>query len=113
MTKTVKKFNVVKKVENNKLLKMELGKPLHITIVSDFIAGVMKKKQAVFLDVIDLDNADGEVKRIICPVVLHRLLDESYPRGLFVNKSFKVIKGDKVDGAENQYSQIELYEIEA
>lgn len=103
-------YKVKRKVSGQKLFQFPILEPVAAKIVSGFTAGLIKKKQAVFLQIMLVET--GEIVKIIVPSVLHRLLEENYPNESFNGLVFEFIKGEKVKGAENEYSTFELNEIE-
>ncbi len=107
--KDTKTYTIKRKITGQKLFQFPILEPVVAEITSGFTAGLMKKKQAIFLTIKLVDS--GEVVKIIVPAVLHRLLEENYPNESFVGLAFEFTKGEKVKGAENEYSTFELNEV--
>lgn len=114
MTKESKKsefkYKSVKKVTGVPFLKIETHEPVFITFRSAITVGMMKKKTAQFALITDLQT--GEDKKLLLGSVLARTLLENYADDSFVGKSFRIEKGEKVKGGENEYFEYDLEEIE-
>lgn len=109
--KTQPSFKVKKKVSGVEFLKLEIGQTIYVTITSDFTAGLMKKKQAVFMNVTDLNT--GKPHKMIVPAMLHTLLNDNYANGSFVGLSFAITKGEKQRSQNgNDFSTIDLEELD-
>jgi hypothetical protein len=83
--------------------KMFIGKTIK---TSD---GKPPKEPATILPVCEIES--GQLCEIVCNTVLKANLDEKYPGGSYVGKSFEIIKRAKREG--KQYNAFEIYEIEA
>ncbi|MDX1939681.1 MAG: hypothetical protein SFU99_03970 [Saprospiraceae bacterium] len=110
MSKEKPKFKVVKKVTGVPFLKIETHKPVYVRFTSPITVGQMKKKEAFFSTVDNMET--GEVMKLLVNKVLSRQLNENYPNDSFVGKTFEIIKGEKKQGNENAYYEFELTEIE-
>lgn len=111
--KKPKKFNykTVKKLTGVEFLMVEPHKPVFVKITGVIFRGTLKKKPASSVPVVNLET--GEVMKLLLGKVLERQLLESYGDEGFVNKSFRIEKGERVKGQENEYFEFEVEEIEA
>lgn len=109
-TQTNDKFKIKKKVTGVPFLKIESGSAVYVEFTSPITVGQMKKKVANFVNIVNLET--GEIQKLLLGSVLSKILIENYPNDSFINKKFQIIKGEKVKGAENEYFEYEVSEIE-
>ena len=110
---TVKKTFEVKKrkkVTGIPFLKINVAEPVYVKFTSLITSGLMKKKPAQFVNVINLET--GEIAKLLLGTVLTRQLLDNYGDDGFLNKDFEIIKGEKVKGGDNEYYEYEINEIE-
>lgn len=109
-TDNEKLFKTVKKVSGVPFIKIEPHEPAFVRIDTPITQGMMKKKLANFAMVTDL--LSGEPRKLLVNTVLAKILLEGYPNDTFIGLSFRIEKGEKVEGAENSYYEFEVSEIE-
>lgn len=104
------KFKSVRKLTGIQFLVLETHKPVFVTITSLITRGVLKKKPASSVTVTNVET--GEIQKLLLGRVLERQLLENYGEEGFLNKTFRIERGEKVKGNENEYYEFEIEEIE-
>jgi hypothetical protein len=102
------------------MLKMTIGEPVYVKIISPIVASTYKgkvqldekgeaRKPAEVCDVIDLQGDADTPLTLIANKVMQSELDNNYPNNKYVGKRFKITKGPKPTGkAYNTFAIAEL-----
>jgi hypothetical protein len=87
---------------------MFIGKPVEAKTGADGKKGV-PMEPATIMPVTNIET--GEVGQIIVNAALKSILDETYPKDSYVEKSFEIVKHEKRAG--KRYHTFSVFEIEA
>lgn len=90
---------------------IKISEPMHVsTVPGKTLADGTREKPATICAVVDVET--GETCNFLVPAVVQKNLDESYPDGAYVGKTFYVENlGKRKDG--QRYNDFKIMEVEA